>query len=1375
MPLLNKKPMEKCELPPNVKLTDKVYYLEASNEIFLTYDEFFERMIQLNSTLFSCEFTGKTGLTYFEALESEKQAMRALGNFPPQLEHSILFLVRNHLCRGRFEDLLNDVSLFMKDRYFVGEECLYIGGNQKIPVRVNGIAVVSDWHPNNVASKDPQVPPPDIFQYSLEFLEGNCVYSDSQSGTDFSHHSLFPHTSLHRARNVASKPKLKLYLKNSCLVRNGRYDIKEKFIDEIDSLTWESTCGGPMPCFPRTPMLQRGRQPKAAVLSATPAVQFDEPSNSNEVSNGTQKRSAAKEGKSQSRRSGTPRGPTDKKLMQINAQQEELAPIFENARRFGVDLAKYEQKTRLLTASEISELKLMIKSSRTQERELAREAKKIKMKAKHQWQKKRDDLECDDLKALPVYPPLNLPPWLTDDDLSEYLTILQFFTAFQELLPIKEVRGTNRVNLIDVIMAIRCSDPQQSLYADLMKILLSARTDRADEEDGDEADLTSKDEIALIQLQNCDPDHKVYGQQIREMNYLHEEIRLTHGQSIRHIPADWMTLTESLRLVLLTSGYYTGQSTHRHRLFARGNYKGYEDAGFVFRMKHPETMEKLRTGTVFDLTPDERLEVMKVIIYQLLSYNKFRTRQDDRLFELWEQRRELKKLRNWDLTQEQEAKDARLAREYELERVEEHGEDAVKEEVKDQPVPSEDTLKLKHNLKLIQESRRVDRDELDQMLLAGVAYNELEYSEIITARELQREKVQEVEDKLLETIYDLTTIAGHLHLGRDRAFRNYFLIECLPCLIVENPIDADNIGCCSEATPVADYNEYGSEEAAREFILGCSGDMSTCCVHGEGRKRRPRWTFVDSLQKVDLIVAACNPRGLREIDLAEEITFYRPRIAHIMEKLETKLANGQFSSIFMVNHPDPSQMPSGVDWIIEIRELLLDLEEKMEQGMLGRLPLHVDRQQWRQFLLETGDVTSLMNQDVVVKGPQVDIIWTKDELSRLTEIQKLAVAFLQLVQCISLKFFQKPFSATKVDEIGRNTIVATPVFLRWQKALLRCDSIPSICLFLSTLEPSIMWDKSRLQARCRACRRKANAESLVLCADCDRCYHFECARLEPGLAPLDWCCTDCKANRRKIAAAEKRRAQREAALREQQEQQQDAFEDEHIADENSSNATLEEDFSQTNGQGNSNVFRTSSGRTVRRVQYNDNSLTPDEEPSPRPLKSSKRQSTRSNGYSHYDYGDDDLDYDSESSSISRSKRKRKNMDEYTESPQRTFAPILRDADLTSRAKIEALEKLIREAMREPYAWPFLEPVDKRDVPDYYDVITRPMDLRTMINKIKQHIYDTPEEVRSDAYLIIANCKEYNEEGSEIYDCAEQLEDFFQEKFRTFFEDKKRRR
>lgn len=56
--------------------------------------------------------------------------------------------------------------------------------------------------------------------------------------------------------------------------------------------------------------------------------------------------------------------------------------------------------------------------------------------------------------------------------------------------------------------------------------------------------------------------------------------------------------------------------------------------------------------------------------------------------------------------------------------------------------------------------------------------------------------------------------------------------------------------------------------------------------------------------------------------------------------------------------------------------------------MLGRLPPHIDRQAWRKQLQETGDVTSLIDRDVVVKGAQDDVVWTKDELPRLTAIQK---------------------------------------------------------------------------------------------------------------------------------------------------------------------------------------------------------------------------------------------------------------------------------------------------------------------------------------------------------------------------------------------------
>lgn len=45
--------------------------------------------------------------------------------------------------------------------------------------------------------------------------------------------------------------------------------------------------------------------------------------------------------------------------------------------------------------------------------------------------------------------------------------------------------------------------------------------------------------------------------------------------------------------------------------------------------------------------------------------------------------------------------------------------------------------------------------------------------------------------------------------------------------------------------------------------------------------------------------------------------------------------------MFMVGQPDPSQLPSGVDWSVEMRELLLDLEEKVVRAT--SIALAIDR------------------------------------------------------------------------------------------------------------------------------------------------------------------------------------------------------------------------------------------------------------------------------------------------------------------------------------------------------------------------------------------------------------------------------------------------
>lgn len=75
---------------------------------------------------------------------------------------------------------------------------------------------------------------------------------------------------------------------------------------------------------------------------------------------------------------------------------------------------------------------------------------------------------------------------------------------------------------------------------------------------------------------------------------------------------------------------------------------------------------------------------------------------------------------------------------------------------------------------------------------------------------------------------------------------------------------------------------------------------------------------------------------------------------------------------------------------------------------------------------------------------------------------------------------------------------------------------------------------------------------------------------------------------------------------------------------------------------------------------------------------------------------------------------------------------------------EAAEKVLMElkAMTE-YAQPFLTRVNKRDAIDYYQIIKTPMDLGTMIKKLKQLAYKSKKEFVDDLNLIWANCLKYN--------------------------------
>ncbi|CAM8966001.1 hypothetical protein QQ045_003758 [Rhodiola kirilowii] len=93
-----------------------------------------------------------------------------------------------------------------------------------------------------------------------------------------------------------------------------------------------------------------------------------------------------------------------------------------------------------------------------------------------------------------------------------------------------------------------------------------------------------------------------------------------------------------------------------------------------------------------------------------------------------------------------------------------------------------------------------------------------------------------------------------------------------------------------------------------------------------------------------------------------------------------------------------------------------------------------------------------------------------------------------------------------------------------------------------------------------------------------------------------------------------------------------------------------------------------------------------------------------------------------------------------------------------------MRSLLKSMQDHPDSWPFKEPVDARDVPDYYDVIKDPMDLKTLSKRVEsEQYYITFEMFVADAKRMFANARTYNSPETIYYKCATRLESHFSSK------------
>ncbi|XP_060584432.1 transcription initiation factor TFIID subunit 1-like isoform X2 [Ruditapes philippinarum] len=91
--------------------------------------------------------------------------------------------------------------------------------------------------------------------------------------------------------------------------------------------------------------------------------------------------------------------------------------------------------------------------------------------------------------------------------------------------------------------------------------------------------------------------------------------------------------------------------------------------------------------------------------------------------------------------------------------------------------------------------------------------------------------------------------------------------------------------------------------------------------------------------------------------------------------------------------------------------------------------------------------------------------------------------------------------------------------------------------------------------------------------------------------------------------------------------------------------------------------------------------------------------------------------------------------------EKAINPLLDDNDQVAFSFI--LENILNRIKSVDNTWPFQNPVNKKVIKDYYDVIEQPMDLNTILKKIQSHQYQSKEGFIGDIQLILDNSIRYN--------------------------------
>lgn len=576
----------------------------------------------------------------------------------------------------------------------------------------------------------------------------------------------------------------------------------------------------------------------------------------------------------------------------------------------------------------------------------------------------RDDLELIDQRIIPKSKPISTI--IEKKYFGDFIKILEFLHSFPEALSISDKfpYGINMDLLERALILKEVNGPLSDILQVLLSTIFSLQIEEENEIDikyrihGDVPQNHSKIEL----MKNASKMHRWI------FNHFHMKLNL--------MVLDSPSLTELLRLHLLTSGAALDEKSSKARFQARGGYKSFDDPGLAFVSKYSHIIKFLSQSSVFQLPTRDIIRIMNCLIDQILTFSNLR-----------------------EIIEERQEKSANARLEYRRIKVEE----------------GKRERKVADDKKTLQEEHK--------NLIAGYEGEEQSVKEALIKNaesELENKiaKIDSLSNKerniyLKDLKAQVSVFFNHqTYLGADRAFRNYYIFESIPGLFVEHDItysgkcvdkfvknnhalahctkeqrygiikqmvtneentnDHDKENKVDVNGAMSTENKLNKKEGEMELqkeLLMCNCDPATCVVHSETIERT-NWSYYHTAEEIDALIESLNLRGYREKNLREQLesnrdlivdyikncpldklSFNADEITDIVAEVKKTARSGKSKKYEDPNLGQKSGSDPNEIFDAYLRQQLLEFEHKLSVGCLGQVKVS-DRALWRKYIEE---------------------------------------------------------------------------------------------------------------------------------------------------------------------------------------------------------------------------------------------------------------------------------------------------------------------------------------------------------------------------------------------------------------------------------------